>query len=515
MQYSYNHFFEIKKKLLEMHRRGEHKGIKYVSDIQKENAELAKIFLDSGIEIRHIKNLPPMSFEVSDKEIAATIEKMEGGNMVQTVLLSNEPAYINHFRSIFEELWTKGIDAQDRIRDIEEGTDLADIEIIQNPKEGIERAWNHVKNSKYEVLAIFSTANAFRRQMNMGLLELLKEATERRGVQVKNLIPADEHIKATIDQAARICPEVDFRVAEESLQTRITIVLIDKKDCIIVELKDDTRDNSYYAAGLSTYSNSKSIISSYLCIFENLWKQNELYEQLKFHTKMQREFINVAAHELRTPIQPILGLTQILRSQITDTKQQELLDVTIRNAKRLNKLSSEILDVTKLENNTFELTKEVCNLKDIILNAMDDLILSNEFSNKKLKLSYNPCDILLIVDKSRIAEVLSNLLNNAVKFTSKGTIAISVELENDKNVKNSDSNKNNKLVIVNVQDTGQGIDPDMLPRLFTKFASKSYQGTGLGLFISKGIIEAHHGRIWGNNNGNGIGATFSFSLPAM
>jgi hypothetical protein len=203
-----------------MHRRGEHKGVKYVSDIQKENAELAKVFLDSGIEIRHIKNLPPVAFEVSDKEIAATIEKMEGDNMVQTVLLSNEPAYIKHFRSIFEELWTKGIDAQDRIIDIEEGTDLADIEIIRNPKEGIERAWDHVKNSKYEVLAIFSTANAFRRQMNMGLLQLLKEATEERGVQVRNLIPADEHIKATIDQAARICPEVDFRVAEESLQTR-------------------------------------------------------------------------------------------------------------------------------------------------------------------------------------------------------------------------------------------------------------------------------------------------------
>jgi signal transduction histidine kinase len=112
------------------------------------------------------------------------------------------------------------------------------------------------------------------------------------------------------------------------------------------------------------------------------------------------------------------------------------------------------------------------------------------------------------VDKSRIAEVLSNLLSNAVKFTSKGTITISVELQNNNN--NSDKNE---LVIVNIQDTGQGIDANMFPRLFMKFASKSYQGTGLGLFISKGIIEAHGGRIWGKNNNNGIGATFSFSLP--
>jgi signal transduction histidine kinase len=152
------------------------------------------------------------------------------------------------------------------------------------------------------------------------------------------------------------------------------------------------------------------------------------------------------------------------------------------------------LDVTRLESHTFELTKEVCNLKDIIVNAMDDIILSNEFNNKKLQLSYETHDILLNVDKSRIAEVLSNLLSNAVKFTSKGTIAISVELQND----SKHSDKNNELVTVSVQDTGQGIDASILPRLFTKFASKSYQGTGLGLFISKGIIETHHGRIRGD-----------------
>jgi signal transduction histidine kinase len=214
-----------------------------------------------------------------------------------------------------------------------------------------------------------------------------------------------------------------------------------------------------------------------------------------------------------------LGLTEILRSQIADSKQQELLDVTIRNAKRLNRLSSEILDVTKLESNTFELKREICNLKDIIVNVMDDIRSSNEFSNKNLQVSYEPRDILLNVDKSRIAEVLLNLLSNAFKFTSNGTITISVEQQqNDKNRnknKNDDNDKAEKIVTVNVQDTGQGIDASILPRLFTKFASKSFQGTGLGLFISKGIIEAHDGRIWGKNNDNGIGATFSFSLPTM
>jgi len=141
MQYSYNHFFEIRKKLLEKQKKGEHKGFRYISNITQDNEKFVKAFLDAAIRIRHVKNLPPMSFGVSDKEITATIEKMEGGRMVQSLLLSNEPAYIDHFRSIFEELWAKGIDAEDRIKEIHDGTDLTDIEIIRNPRKAIERAW--------------------------------------------------------------------------------------------------------------------------------------------------------------------------------------------------------------------------------------------------------------------------------------------------------------------------------------------------------------------------------------
>jgi signal transduction histidine kinase len=232
-------------------------------------------------------------------------------------------------------------------------------------------------------------------------------------------------------------------------------------------------------------------------------------EQLKIHDKMQQEFINVAAHELRTPIQPILSITEILHSRIKDSQEQELLDVIIRNAKRLNRLSDEILDVTRLETQTLELKKEQFNLNDVILHAMNDIISSLGFSSKNLQLLYEPRDILLQADKSRIAEVISNLLSNAMKFTPNGTITISVEKD-----KNNNNNERN-WTIVNVKDTGQGIDVSMLPRLFTKFASKSYHGTGLGLFISKGIVEAHGGKIWAKNNVDGIGATFSFSLPAM
>src|SRR5215813_187891 len=504
MQYAYNHFSEIRQKILEKQKKGEHKGLRYISNITQDNSKFVKVFLDAGIRIRHLKNLPPMSFGVSDKEIVATIEKMEGGRMVQSLLVSNEPAYIDHFRSIFEDLWAKGIDAEDRIKEIHEGTDLTDIEIIQNPRKAIERAWSYVEKSKYEILSIFATPNAFRRQMDMGLLQLLKEATEQRHVKVRILIPGDNQIKDTIDQAAKVCPLVDFRIAEENMQTRITIVLIDKRDCMIVELRDDTKDSSYYAARLATYSNSKSIISSYASIFESLWKQNELYEQLKIHDKMQQEFINVAAHELRTPIQPILGLADILRSKETDSRQAGYLDVIIRNAKRLQRLTQDILDISRIESKLLDLNKESFNLNDMILSAVADF--HNEVAkihkHTTVKLELDSKDSIFIkADKGRINQVISNLLSNAIKFTKAGSITVSAV-------------PNDNEIIVSITDTGPGIDSQILPRLFTKFATKSSAGTGLGLFISKSIIEAHGGKIWGKNNyPEGKGATFGFSLP--
>src|SRR5215469_8191399 len=262
-------------------------------------------------------------------------------------------------------------------------------------------------------------------------------------------------------------------------------------------------------------------VLSYISIFENLWLQTELYDQIRessirlqqaneqliAHDKMQKEFINIAAHELKTPIQPILGITQLLRSQIKDVKQQELLEITIRNAKRLQRLSNDILDVTKIEGSSLELNEEDFNLNDVVINVINDITLSRDFLKKeRLTLSYNPDrDFRVKADKGRIPQVISNLLNNAIEFTVEGTILVSVE-------KNKISN-DNEIIIVSVKDSGHGIDQSILPRLFTKFASKSYKGTGLGLFISKGIIEAHGGKIWGENNPDGKGAIFYFSLP--
>ena len=246
-----------------------------------------------------------------------------------------------------------------KITEKEEVVESTNIKIIQNPRESIKLAYDIVKSAKEEVLRIFPSINAFRRQTRIGIMHLFKEAVEQH-VKVRILITANEQqIIQIANEVSLALPQIDIRAIDKDLHTKIGIVVVDRKESLIIESKDDTKDNSYDASGLAAYSNSKPIALSYASIFESLWKQAELYEQLKVHDKMQKEFINVAAHELRTPIQPILGLSELLRSKISDNNEQkELLDTIIRNAKRLQRLANDILDVTKIESQSLQLKKE-------------------------------------------------------------------------------------------------------------------------------------------------------------
>jgi signal transduction histidine kinase len=515
MQYSYNHFFEIKKKLLDKQKKGEHRGIRYVSNINNENLELSKIYLSAGIQIRHVKNLPPMSFGVSDKEISATIEKMEGGKKVQSLLTSNEPFYIQHFNAIFEELWNNGIDAANRISDIEKGVDVADIEVIHSSSKAKDLYLKTVKSAAEEILLILPTINAFIRQEKIGAVQLVQEAAKERDVKVRILMPAIRLEEDKV-QILKEQKNIGVRHIEQMSETKATILIVDRKASLVMEIRDDTKQTFLEAIGLSTYSNSKAGVLSYIAIFDNLWRQTELYEQLKVHDNMQNEFINIAAHELRTPIQPILGLSQVLSHELHDIYQIQLVDVIIRNARRLQKLTEDILDITKIETQKLQLKKEQCNLNDIIKNCISDIISNNDSFKKKekyntIKLLYQPKDIFIQADRARITQVISNLLSNAVKFTSEGTISISLEQKTEEQGKRDDNGGN--VVVIAVKDTGQSIHHDILPKLFTKFATKSETGTGLGLYISKSIVESHGGKIWAKNNADGKGATFTFSLP--
>src|SRR5215813_2718419 len=393
----------------------------------------------------------------------------------------------------------------------------ANIEIIRNTRESIKRSFDLVQSARDEVLRIFSSITAFRRQVRLGVLHLFKESIDR-GVKVRVLIPADcQQITQIINEVNLVLPDLSIRCVDKSLQNTIGILVIDRNKSLIVETKDDTKDSSYEAAGLGAYYDSKPISLSYASIFDSLWIQSELYEklsqaheQLKIHSTMQKEFLDIAAHELRTPIQPILGLTEILlcNKRIDRAAQEEKLNVIARNAKRLKLLTDDILDVTKIEGHTLQLKKELVNVNHIISSIVEKI--NNQMGyDENIELIFSSLHhnvVFVEADKARITQVIYNLLNNAIKFTKRGTVFIGIE-------ENKQDNNLQKFVVVTIKDSGTGIDSEMLPRLFEKFASKSCKGTGLGLFICKSIVEAHGGRIWGENNANGKGAAFAFILP--
>jgi signal transduction histidine kinase len=222
----------------------------------------------------------------------------------------------------------------------------------------------------------------------------------------------------------------------------------------------------------------------------------EAIGQLKDHDRMQREFINVAAHELRTPTQAIIGYSELF--YLRPESREESIKAIARNAERLESLTRDILDVTRIEGNRLDLNKEKFDISEVVASAIDDTRRRVDDSN--IKFEYTPRKIVVQADRMRISQVISNLLSNAIKFTKQGTVYISAD------------NKDGQ-VVVSVKDTGSGIDSEIMSRLFTKFTSKSQTGTGLGLFISKSIIEAHGGRIWAENNKDRKGATVAFRLP--
>ncbi len=263
---------------------------------------------------------------------------------------------------------------------------------------------------------------------------------------------------------------------------------------------------------------------------------------------------------------PILNLSELLYSKLKELQQEgkqeekemlEMSEIILRNANRLHQLTEDILDVTRIESNTLTLRKERLNLNDVILNVVQDYrrqIANSSSNNGNVEVIYKPAkrssnsssDAILVVeaDKRRLTQVISNLLNNAIKFTQEGSVSVSTRIikrkaaDMDKREREAvstavaeEEGKEEEEVLIAIKDTGTGIDPELMPRLFTKFATKSYQGTGLGLFISKSIVEAHGGKMWAennssnsnddndnnndgsNNNRKHSGATFYFTLP--
>jgi two-component system sensor histidine kinase VicK len=473
--------------------------IRWVTDITKDNLKHCKDLMQYA-EVRHISSLNG-NFAVSETEYiaAATIKE---GLPIPKLIYSNSKEMVEQHQYLFLALWDKGVPAEHRIREIEQGVEPQRIAVIYDARQALELYQSLIMSTEKEIKVVFPTTNALIRQDKAGILFLLQEAAAVKKCQVKILMPNDELIHNFIQDDSGI----STRFIEQEERGKATILIVDNKVSLVMELKDDSKKAFHEAIGLSTYSNSKAGVLSYVSMFESLWEQAELYEKLKSHEKMQKEFINIAAHELRTPTQAILGYAELSQMQGSNVNKDEALSKIVKNAERLQRLTEDILDVTRIESQTLKLDKRKFDLRDMAASVLDDY--RNRIQNGKnvgLVLLNADKAAFVVADKGRISQVLSNLVSNALKFTKSGIVSVSIE-----EVKNDDYEKE---FIAAVKDTGTGLDSDIMTQLFTKFVSKSQTGTGLGLFISKSIVEAHGGRIWAENNPDGKGATFRFSLP--
>ncbi|MGB7679563.1 MAG: HAMP domain-containing sensor histidine kinase [Nitrososphaeraceae archaeon] len=526
---------EIKKAFYDAKERGI--KLRYITEITADNVSFCKE-LSSTIadELRHLDGIKG-NFYVSEREYIAPAALHQKDKPSSQIIHSNMREMVEEQQYIFDTLWNKSISAEDKIKEIEHEIEPDYFRIINDNDEATNILIDFAKNAQKEILLLLPNDKALTRMDRLGILnylidkcnEQIKGKEEREGediIQVKIICPISD---INLDIVNRILQNTSasnsIRIVNGNNSSSGTII-VDNKKFLKAELREPEAEQFSESIGLSFYSNSKPSVESYKLFFELLWNERTTNEQFKLSDRMQREFINIAAHELRTPAQSVLGYTELVREDALGRQGNigesiEAIEAIYRNAKRLQRLTNDILDVSRIESQTLNLDKEAISLDDLLFRVVEDYKChirkdNRNISDKKsaLQLSYTiqnrNSELIVEADRDRISQVVSNLINNAIKFTSKkgGTISVAAEKRNG-------SKNDNQEVVVNIVDTGEGIHHEIIPRLFTKFASKSNSGTGLGLYISKSIIESHGGRIWAENNPDGKGATFSFSLPII
>ena len=475
--------------------------LRYVTEITKDNISYCKQMMSMVDELRHLDGIKG-NFYISDTEYLAPASFHEAGRSAAQIIYSNVKEVIEHQKYVFETLWSKTIPAEQRVREIEEGTEIEFYEVITDNEKASQILVDMVKSTKREALIFLPNDKALVRIDKLGIIDCLVKASQN-GVNVK-----------IICQLSEENTEIQKKISENASNIRILdgnsspygMYIIDREKFLRAELKRPEAEEFSDAIGLVVYSNRRTTVDSFESVFELLWNERMLVEELKKADRMQKEFISIAAHELKTPIQAILGMSGLLKYYPERTEQ--VAEVISRNAVRLQRLSNNILDATRIESQTLKLEKERFNIRDLIPTIIEDYKERiKESANDKIGLIYdnnlNNNPIVVEADKERIIQVISNLLSNSIQFTNHGNIFLNIVADND-----------SKEVVVTVGDTGVGINPEILPRLFSKFVTRSQKGTGLGLFISKSIIEAHGGRIWAKNNVlDGQGTIFCFTLP--
>jgi two-component system, OmpR family, sensor histidine kinase VicK len=500
----------IRKTILDAKNRGV--KLRYVTEITKDNIYYWKELMKIIDELRHLEGVKG-NFATNGIEYIA-IAMLQQDKPVVQVIYSNVKAVVEQHLYLFGTLWDKATPAEHKIREIEEGIEQEYYKVITDHEKVSQILVELAKSVKQEVLVVLPNDRSMVRLERLGVIDYAIKASQVNGADVKIICPLSEVNSRVVKKISDNAPNIKIL---NGINSPYGIYIVDGQKFLRVELRVAEAEIFSEAIGLAFYSNSRRSAESFKSIFELLWNERTLNEELRRADKMQKEFINIASHEIKTPTQAILGYSELLQKHPDKTEQMS--KALCRNAKRLQKLTDDILDVSRIESQTLKLNKEQFNLNDVIAYIIEDFrndIEEELHSNIELiyeakNNNYHYHHVLVEADKARITQVISNLLSNAIKHTKKRGGVISVTTAVQQRMENNDDNE---VIVVTIKDTGEGIDDDIIPLLFTKFATKSQQGTGLGLYISKSIIEAHGGRIWAENNPDGKrGAIFTFSLP--
>src|SRR5215204_177924 len=434
----------ILKKYIEASKRGVR--IRQITEITNTNILDCKKLMGC-MEQRHLYGLYGYFVIVDGKQFHSHAYGQEAKSFPHMVT-STVKVFVQQQQYFFNTLWEKATPAEQRIKEIEEGRAPEKLEIIQDTQKSIGRAFDIMNKTQKELLVLFATQRTFTFALRGEAADIYRKLSKN-GVDIKLLVPrggADQIEEENNEQIAKVREEIsssiNLRFSDVDLNTRITIMISDRNEFMSWELKDDTLNDPYLAGGIATYSNI--------------------------------------------------------------------------NAHKLENLAEDILDVTRIESGRLQLSMETIDLYELVDSVVHDfqrfLPADGKVTMNYQKLNDDRNDeedhrvshLAIMGNPARIAQVLSNLLRNALKFTNEGTISVRVG-KNDSPCYSE--------AVVYISDSGQGIDPEVMYKLFEKFVSKSEKGTGLGLFISKSIVEAHGGKIWGENNKDGNGATFTFTLP--
>ena len=497
------------------------KGIKirFITEINRANVGKCKEIMKFA-QVRHLDNIIG-NFILSDKEFFG---QSLGSNYQVNKIYNNDQGIVELQNYVFENLWNNSVSEHDKSSSLEVGVEPEEVKVLSDPIEIRKTYLSLIESAKSEISLIIATPNALQRNYKGGIISMLIEASEKRNVTVNLVIPTYDNDKIQDDFLHNVILSKNFKfrmksIAAVTTQThkiKTTFLIVDKKSVFIIDVKDDNKGNFIEAVGYATFHTSKSRAESYNFIFDTIWRQADLYESLREanrnliysyqkleeHDAMEKEFINLAAHELRTPSQSIIGYSEMLKDLPERNKQYE--EAISRNAERLYSLVTNMLNIARIESQTMKLNKTVFDLNVKIENIIRDVNQQVEIRKAdKVRIDFRPIGrINIIADNEKIFQVFANLLNNAIKFTNEGVINISVK----------EKEKTNEA-IVTIKDSGPGIDPEIIPHLFSKFKTKSEKGLGLGLYISKNIVEAHNGKIEAFNNPNSKGATFIVTLP--